>query len=499
LNAGGWTLNFYDREFADVEDLVGGLGDVAVWAKRNGARAGTPFFLDPTGRADPLVNAFWRDPIIRSRSVATQRRYASSLKVWLDFLDAVGARWDEASRSELAAFKEWRMASEENERRVTANCFRIDQAAIRGFYLWAAEQHGVANPVGARIIGASRFGDQHIKLDSTPTGARVSAVKWLTPKAFRLWRDVGLRGYTTDGALSPDWKGLNEDRDVAFVEGLFGTGLRIGEMASLLTIELPNPSQDGLVRGYVADSCAKRGYGRPFWIRRRVAQLIRYYAEEAGRPASVLQAQRAGTYDSIKDRWIVEKIEDNHVLVIRDATGSCRKASLNSLSPSRRMKLFRNTHSGVEPLWLWLNDDGRPRPKQAWYKTFDRANRRVKCAMEKADLAPLWCRPHMLRHSFALRWYCIATFVAWQRTDLLTREQQRDFRNQLGDVWFLMATLLGHRSAETTRSVYLEPFQALQVEQLVALMDSDDRDALERLVSTLVNGQPQVLKAPNDF
>ncbi|MDJ0396269.1 hypothetical protein QMK17_23460 [Rhodococcus sp. G-MC3] len=26
----------------------------------------------------------------------------------------------------------------------------------------------------------------------------------------------------------------------------------------------------------------------------------------------------------------------------------------------------------------------------------------------------------MLRHSFALRWYCIATFVAWQRTDMLT-------------------------------------------------------------------------------
>jgi len=99
----------------------------------------------------------------------------------------------------------------------------------------------------------------------------------------------------------------------------------------------------------------------------------------------------------------------------------------------------------------------------------------------------------MLRHSMALRWYCIATFVAWQRTDLLTREEQRDFRNQLGDVWFLLATLLGHRSAETTREVYLEPFKALEVEQLVALMDADDRAALERLMDVLAAGSDRVL------
>ncbi|MGQ9411197.1 hypothetical protein [Mycolicibacterium gilvum] len=59
-SADGWTLHFYDfrRRFVPVDDVVPGLGDVEAWAKRNGARDGTPFFLDPVGRADALVNAY---------------------------------------------------------------------------------------------------------------------------------------------------------------------------------------------------------------------------------------------------------------------------------------------------------------------------------------------------------------------------------------------------------------------------------------------------------
>jgi hypothetical protein len=48
-----------------VDDLVSGVGDVLAWARRNGAREGTPFFVDPSGRADVLVNAFWRAPSVR--------------------------------------------------------------------------------------------------------------------------------------------------------------------------------------------------------------------------------------------------------------------------------------------------------------------------------------------------------------------------------------------------------------------------------------------------
>ncbi len=493
--AGGWTLHFYDfgRRFVPVDDVISEVGDVEAWAKRNGARHGTPFFLDPWGRADALVNAYWRDPLVRGRASGTLRRYALSLKVWLDFLHVIGVGWDQASRSELAAFKEWRLSAQENPQHVSADTFCVDRAAIRGFYLWAAEQQGIDNPVRVRAIATSWVAGGHAALESTPSGLRRSDVKWLTPQAFRLWRNLGLRGFAMDGLPRQDWRGVTEDRDVAFVEGLFGTGLRIGEWAAMLAIEVPQPGPEGLLRSRVASRCAKNGSGRTFWMRRRVSQHVYFYLQEGSRRAAIARAQDAGRYEHIADRWIVEHVRRDGRLEVVDETGSRRTVRLDALGPSTRMKLFRTGADGLEPLWLWLNDDGSPRPKQAWYKTFDRANTRVAKALEESGGSPLWCRPHMLRHSFALRWFCIASFVAWRRTGMLSKEEQRDFRNQLGDVWFLLATLLGHRGAEVTRSVYLEPFQVLQVEELIALMDTDDREALERLVATVGVGESRVL------
>lgn len=467
------------------------MGDVLARARRNGARDGTPFLVGPDGRADALVNAFWRAPDVRGLTEETQRRYAFSLKVWLDFLHTVGATWDRAGRDELAMFKQWRLSPEYNADPVLASTFVVDRAAIRRFYLWAAERRDVENPVRLRTVGASFFAAQKTVVEGTPAAVRRSDVKWLTPEAFRLWRNIGLRGFTGDGMPGARWQGLTEDRDVAFVEGLFGTGLRLSEWSSQLTIELPESTQDGLFRGRLAAACAKRSAGRNFWMRRRVAQQVRYYLDDGGRSAAIGRAQRAGRYELVADRWLLRELRPNGVIRVVDDTGTVRDVRLDALGPRLRMRLFREGERGLEPLWVWLNHDGTPRPKKAWYKTFERANARVDKILGQPGR--LWCRPHMLRHSFALRWYCIATFVAWQRTELLTKSEQRDFRNQLGDVWFLLATLLGHRSAETTRDVYLEPFTALEVEQLVSLMDADDRLALERLIDVLAISEPKVL------
>ena len=496
----GWFLDFYDfrRRLEPVDDVVSGIavGEVAVWAKRNGARDGTPFFLAPGGRADGRVNAFWRAPGVRGLAKGTVRRYAFSLKVWLDFLHAIGESWERVGPGMLGAFKEWRLSAQDNPDHVMPASFRVDLAAIGRFYLWAADQEGIDNPVRLRVIGRAWSSDGVTELEAGPSGVRRADVKWLTPEAFRLWRNLGLRGFTVEGVPTQGWLGRTEDRDVAFVEGLYGTGLRIGEWSSMLTVELPKAGDQGLFRGWVAAACAKGSIGRPFWMRRRVAQLVRFYLEEGTRAAAVARGQRAGRYEQIPDRWLLRRARPDGVLDVVDDDGAERQVRADSLSPDLRMRLFQQGPGGLEPVWLWLNQDGTPRPKQAWYKTFDRANQRVDRMLGQAgQTGRLWCRPHMLRHGFALRWYCIATFVAWQRTEMLTEAERRDFRNQLGDVWFLLATLLGHRSVETTRSVYLEPFQALQVEQLVALMDADDRGALHRLAEALGAGDSRVLTA----
>ncbi|MBA0045098.1 site-specific integrase [Mycobacteroides sp. LB1] len=464
-------------------------------ARRNGAIDGTPYFVGPDGRADARINLFWREPSVRAMARGTQRRYALSLRIWLNFLSAVGVPWDRADATTLADFKTWRMSAEAAQVHVGASTFQLDLAAVSRFYEWAALAcDGVRNPVRFRQV---RRGNHHHELglerEARPTGVRRADVKWLTPAAFRLWRDVGLRGFTADGVPCESWSGTVEDRDVAFVEGLFGTGLRCGEWSSVLTIELPQSLHRRLHRRWLASACAKYGVGRRYWLPKRVAQAANFYLHEGGRAEAIAFAQARSLYSQIPDLLIVDKVGDGWVNVRNG--NRLHRMTLDALDPPLRMRLFRETDSGLEPLCLWLNSNGLPRPKTAWSKTFRTANGRVQRTLQKSDglSAHLWARPHMLRHSFALRWFSVATFVAWERTSGLTTAEQRDFRNQLGDIWFLLSTLLGHRSAETTRSIYLEPFQNLHVDQLVAVMDSDDRAALERLIGAISTNEPRVL------
>jgi len=72
-----------------------------------------------------------------------------------------------------------------------------------------------------------------------PKDARHSNVHWLTPRTWRRWIDVGLRGHTRDGLPEPGWVGRLEDRNVAFVRLLTSSGLRRTEGGSLLTFEVP--------------------------------------------------------------------------------------------------------------------------------------------------------------------------------------------------------------------------------------------------------------------
>src|SRR5439155_1686392 len=77
------------------------------------------------------------------------------------------------------------------------------------------------------------------------------------------------------------------------------------------------------------------------------------------------------------------------------------------------------------------------------------------------------CSPHMLRHSCALRWYAVGRLAYERRFGHLDEDEQRNFRAQFGNTWDRVATMLGHRSPETTRRHYLEPFRTLELELLL--------------------------------
>lgn len=438
---------------------------------------GQPFLIGPDGRVDPRVNAFFASPRMRSKSPLTWSKYAQSLATWLNFLHAVGKSLDEATVDDAEAFKEWRMTEPRNPSRVAAGTFVANLAALRSFYRWAAPRFEMVDPVSASV-----------DLDLAPRGARRQRVKWLDPAGYRRWRDVGVCGLGFDGRSDARWRGRNEQRDSAFTDGLYGTGLRLTEWASIVLPELP---RDDPSRGYstcqLADACAKGGYGHPYWLPRPALLGVLDYIE-GSRARAVRNAQREGTYGNVRDLELALDTTNRHIL-LDNGDGSRKKVAFNSVDPQRRRRIFARTEQGLEPLALWLNEDGLPRQPHGWQHTFVEANKRI----AGLGLKDFSATPHMLRHSCALRWYSIGRLTYERRYAHLSDDEAKDFRQQFGDTWDLVATYLGHRNPETTKRHYLEPFRALDVE---VLMQHANGAAIEAFLASYAALHPLVRTDP---
>lgn len=492
----GWELDFYDFQqvFPDDPSVE---ADIHARARANGARQGTPLLTSPSGRPDARLNRFFRHGTMAGLRPQTWRRYAYSILVWLDFLEVRPRTWDEAVPGDVEAFKDWRLTDQRNPERVTPAAFSVDRAALNALYAWAWQEYGIANPVptvrrmpapeGGPGTGAEGPGPRR-RDGLRPAGAARRQVKWMLRPAYRQWRDIGLRGYGFDGRRRPGWRGFNEDRDVAFADGLYGTGLRLGEWASILDVELPADGTTGRYpMSWLPAACIKGGReGRPYRVPRAVMPAIRSYLDplEGSRADVIERARRRGAYDQVAGLRIVTGYNPaSRCLYIAGPDGS-RPVSVNSLGPDERRRLFRRAPGGLEPLAVWLSVGGLPKMAHSWEDTFRAANERVRAswlAAGGADEAQLFCRPHMLRHSFALKWFSVLSVVWDHRLEGFSEEERRDLRDQFGDIWYQLATLLGHADPATTRTYYLEPFTGLDVNYLMSVLDDGERTAIDAL------------------
>src|SRR5205823_897644 len=85
---------------------VGRVGWLVKQTAVHGRVHGQPFLLGPDGRPDERVNSFFSSARMLGRSPLTWRKYGYSLGVWLNFLLALGRRWDDATEEDAAYFKE---------------------------------------------------------------------------------------------------------------------------------------------------------------------------------------------------------------------------------------------------------------------------------------------------------------------------------------------------------------------------------------------------------
>ncbi|WP_228838947.1 site-specific integrase [Nocardia amamiensis] len=210
---------------------------------------------------------------------------------------------------------------------------------------------------------------------------------------------------------------------------------------------------------------------------------------ESGRAATVRRARAKGVYERVANPLLLVGLDRNRRLQLRADDGALTKVSLDALDDPTRARIFRETHAGLEPVSLWLNEDGLPRRVTGWEHTFAEANDRL----ARAGLGSVSATPHMLRHTFALRWFSVGRLIYEQRFAHLNGEELRDFRSQFGDTWYLVKTLLGHADVAVTMNVYLEPFRDLDVSVLI---EHAQGAAMSALMAELFVRHPQVISRP---
>jgi hypothetical protein len=154
-----------------------------------------------------------------------------------------------------------------------------------------------------------RYGEVVTAPAARAKDARPSSVHWLTPRTWRRWIDVGLRGHGRDGVPEPGWAGRLEDRNVAFTRLLVSSGLRRAEGGSLLTFEVPGLRLAGgrYYRGKVAAGVTRSKKDRTFYAAAGAIGEIEAYADSS-RAWAVAPAQRKGLYERLPGARVVTEV-----------------------------------------------------------------------------------------------------------------------------------------------------------------------------------------------
>jgi site-specific recombinase XerD len=457
----GWRTFWVPAERRVVADRVpalAGWADLAEREDRVGIHPGDPILLSPDYRVDEMLSRYLCRSSFARLAPETKRNYTDDYCLFFDFLWGRGKIWTDATADDLWDFEDWRTRSLRNPRRVGGARWNRGLAALARLYEWAVQQDLVAvSPVVLRSVPGRSGGRVQVPA-ARAKNARASEVRWLTPRAFRRWVEVGLRGFGADGTPSPGWSGRMADRNGAFADLLFSSGMRLTEGASLLTVEVPRLRLEGgrYYAGRLARVVTKSKRARTFYASSVVVGEVEGYVESS-RDRVVRRAQAAGRYDGLPVRLVThESGRYRRVLHWHDRDGVVGRTALTEATVEERMTLFMEGPAGPEPLWLWLSESGLPLRPSSWEGVFRAANERCEAVLSEVMDEPPFCTPHMCRHSFALCMLVVLNHVMDRRMGL-TPEERRDFRLLYGDPWRMVQDLLGHAQLETTRWVYLNP------------------------------------------
>ncbi|WP_170159836.1 tyrosine-type recombinase/integrase [Frondihabitans australicus] len=436
---------------------------------------GSPFILSPDGGFDVDVNRYLSRAVMLSRSINTRKAYADDLARFLTFLGLgrPGSRepidWREATVEDRRRFNFWRNRSPEGPH-VSARTWNREVTAVFQFYEWAVNEDLVTeSPFETKKTWRShRAGGGWVRV---PTETRAdddaSFATWLTASEYRQWRDIGIRGFTARGLPDTAFRGPQAGRNVAFVDLMVSSGMRLTEQAVLLKSDVPSRSGgNSHERLRLSARTTKGSKRRHVYVPHSVLGEIEAYCEFE-RAQVVEDAQMRGDYGSLED-WFLQSSPT--VATVVGPSGEKRK--LATLTARERMRVLVRTEAGLEPAALWLSERGLPLRPPSWQTIFRGANERnVKAG------TGITCHPHALRHTYAM-----ATLEKLQRgqNDVLADKSERQrmhYAQVFGDPINWLRLRLGHRSVTTTH-LYLRLLGDLEMETRLRLLGDDQEWSL---------------------
>lgn len=443
------------------------MSTITVCERREveGLDAHVPLILRGHALYDPDLDRFFLElPRSGVRSRHSLRAYAYDVVVWLRFLDACGKTVWNATHEDVGAYHQERRRAEVDHR-ITAASWNRAVASLDRLYRWGEQQGFIVEPpFSRRVMWRPAQGGGRGMIASRNNAyeriAKRSDVRFVTMDDYRIFREVGLRGLTPDGAERSGARDRNGLRNALFADLLVTTGLRLEEGAGLLTAELAaidRENGDAQQRWLpLPPPLTKGDRGRRVLVPRRLLRQIAAYVAVERAAAAAKFAARDGAASFERPIPVTRADLDR----IRDVS-----------NPEERCRLILCDEDGTprEPAALWLTEVGRPVRPNSWEVIFTRACKR--CA---ENGFPLSISPHQLRHTFAV--HMLALLIQRRLREAASPTgPMESYRLILGDPLQQVQRLLGHASLTTTY-IYLDHIATradtvdAAVEELLALL-----------------------------
>ncbi|MEU5547277.1 integrase [Streptomyces sioyaensis] len=493
MRRSGWTVHYTSR---DVDRPVTGPSwlrelpdDLMSWLDEVGLPDGLRFLLSPLVEYDVVLNSYFHRVDLIDAPWNSNANRARALAGYLNFLHCArgGKSWRQATEADHLAFHQWRRRDPAGPR-VAGGTWSQEVAHVNQFFEWAVRQNQLgAVPIPHRSRRPAPLGTfagtPRARAEETVPATYAhdeggERIEWLPPASYRLWRDVGLRGYGADGLPTGRFKGRWSARNATFTDLMVRTGMRLSEQSHLTTMEMPvGVGLGGYQRFWLPGAIAKYFSARWIYAPHSVVRDLAAYAE-LDRAEVVEDARTAGRYRRWRRPLVID--DPSRPQLVRVAGGGTRRVvNLRELKAMERRRLLVETSDGLEPALFWLGEDGQPLAVSTWKSVFADANAR--CRDQRIALS---CHAHLLRRGFA-----VVTLEQLQRGHIaalveLNEAQRGHYTRIFGDPLDWVRRRLGHRSVLTT-AVYLHALQELEMETRMALVpDSweDPRDTpLQRI------------------